>query len=99
MVNDDMGASALPTGLSQQAAEPASRLGPAGFDPLRCKLERYDKISSRVVDEQGIVRAIVEQLTNGRWIITVDGVRHGKWSYLSAKRAFIAWRDSEYFAQ
>jgi hypothetical protein len=70
----------LRNGLSSDDGAQLHGLHPLGFDPSRCRLERYDSISRRIVDERGFVIGLVLQLSNGRWFVEIDGVRQGKWA-------------------
>lgn len=53
------------------------------------KMERYDSISTRIVDAEGRVVAIIEQLSNGRWIVTDNGKKLTERMFGTPRIAFL----------
>lgn len=69
--------------------------GASCFDPSRYKLKRYDSIATQIVEDGARVIALIEQLANGRWVITRSDIWLTKRTFATVKMAFAYWNDHE----
>lgn len=59
------------------------------------RTERYDAISTRILCSGGWVVAMIEQLTNGRWVISVGDRRYTPLTFASVRAAFKWWQERQ----
>jgi len=57
------------------------------------RAERYDKDSTRILCAGGWVVAMIERLSNDRWVICVGDQRYAAKTFASANAAFGWWKS------